>query len=94
VHNPCKNEGKVEIRNVPLKQEVNKGKDTHNSASNSVTRLLRPLRSIVSEIQGRQRSEERAKTPMIIPMFDLEPPLLAIKRGTKKNISKLDKLIL
>jgi len=27
---------------------------------------------------------------MIIPMSDLEPPLLAIKRGNRKNVPKLD----
>jgi len=42
------------------------------------------------EIQGRQRTAERAKIPMIIPISDLEPPWLIIYRGKRKKAPKLD----
>jgi hypothetical protein len=48
------------------------------------------MRSIIPEIQGRQMTEERAKTPIIIPMSDLEPPWLVMKRGKRKKAPKLD----
>ena len=44
----------------------------------------------MSEIQGRQRTEERAKAPIIIPISALEPPWSVIKRGNRKKQPKLD----
>jgi hypothetical protein len=35
-------------------------------------------------------TEERAKTPIIIPMSDLEPPWLVMKMGKRKKAPKLD----
>jgi len=42
------------------------------------------------EIQGRQRTAESARTPIIIPMSDLEPPWFVMKRGKRKKVAKLE----
>lgn len=44
----------------------------------------------MSEIQGRQRTAERAKAPIISPISALEPPWSVIKRGKRKKQPKLD----
>jgi hypothetical protein len=46
----------------------------------------------MDEIQGRERTEEREKTPITIPMSSLEPPRFEIKRGKRKNEPKLEEV--
>jgi hypothetical protein len=42
------------------------------------------------EIQGRQRTAERAKMPMIIPISDFDPPCFKINKGKRKKAPKLE----
>jgi hypothetical protein len=44
----------------------------------------------MDEIQGRERTEEREKTPITMPMSSLEPPRCVTKRGKRKNEPKLE----
>jgi hypothetical protein len=43
----------------------------------------------MSEIQGRQSTDERGNTPMMIPMSDLVPPWSATNMGRRKKAPKL-----
>jgi hypothetical protein len=46
----------------------------------------------MDEIQGRERTEEREKTPIRMPMSSLEPPRCETKRGKRKNEPKLEEV--
>jgi hypothetical protein len=46
----------------------------------------------MDDIHGRERTEEREKTPIRMPMSSLEPPRCETKRGKRKNEPKLEEV--